>query len=171
MNWHDRGERICAEMTERLAGLSLADLAYTAGLFDGEACFTVEAPGIQANGRRKAGRVRIMVGMTTPDVLRWLKETYGGGFYAKKARVQGSKPVHLWCLSGRSAGMLLEKLRPFLRVKQEAADIAIAFHRRQLGRPGAWKLDPTYVADLMALKAEMLRVNRRGVDEPIGLAS
>lgn len=152
-----------AEMRERLARLADTDLAYTAGLLDGEACITLEPPGIAANGRRKAGRVRIIVYMITPDVLRWLRDSYGGYFRERGSRQPGQRPIYHWGLDGKSAGLLLTHLLPYMRVKDKQAEVAIAFYETQLARPSEWYLNPSYVAALKRLKAEMLVLNRRGV--------
>ena len=152
-----------AMMTERLKGVADIDLAYAAGLIDGEGCVTVEAPGVDSSGRWKAGRVRIVVAMTTPDVLRWLKRTFGGCFQERKSIQPRQQPVHYWAVTGKSAGLLLEHLLPYMRVKGPQAEVAIAFYRAQLPHTtGKW-VDPEYVALLMDLKAQMLELNKRGV--------
>lgn len=151
-------------MRLRLKEIPETDLAYTAGLLDGEGCITLEAPGVSSTGVQKAGRVRILVYMSTPDVLAWLKETFGGCFYERKTtRAPTRKPVHHWGLSGQSAAILLERLEPYFRVKQSQARVAIEFSRHQQTRPAGNRLDPEYVAVLVGLKAEMLVLNRRGV--------
>jgi hypothetical protein len=155
----DRGEYLLL----RLQQIPATDLAYTAGLLDGEACITVEAPGIDRAGRHKAGRVRIVVYMITPGVLQWLKNTYGGCFNERKSRQPGQRPVHFWGLTGKSAGMLLEYLLPYMRVKNRQAEVAIAFYRAQMTRIVGQRLDPEYLAVLNGLKAEMLALNKRGV--------
>jgi hypothetical protein len=159
----DRAGHELAMMTDRLQQVADIDLAYAAGLIDGEGCVTVEAPGTDKSGRWKAGRVKIIVQMTTPDVLRWLKETFGGCFQERKTIRPWQQPVHYWAVTGKQAGLLLEHLLPYMRVKGPQAKVAITFYRAQLPHTTGQRASPEYLAVLRDLKAQMLELNKRGV--------
>lgn len=159
----DRAGYEMARMTERLRLVSETDLAYTAGLIDGDGCVTLDAPGVRPSGQRSAGRAVIAVYMTTPDVLRWLHETFGGCFRERKSRQPWQRPVHYWGITGKQVGLLLERLIPYMRVKGPQAELAIAFCRAQLSHTTGQRADSEYVAVLMELKAQMLELNKRGV--------
>lgn len=151
------------EVVGRVSRISQADLAYAAGLIDGEGCITVVAPGIRPNGRSVGPRVRVIVYMTTPEVLVWLQRTFGGTFRPRKSRQPRQKPVYVWSIQGKRAGMMLEWLLPYFRVKTPQARVAIAFYRLQLPYRAGMKPRPGYHERLCVLKAEMLRLNQRGV--------
>ena len=127
-------------MTERLGPLSSfqhkklqmptleTDLAYIAGLFDGEGCIT--------HGSR--GRPVLVIGMTDQGVMEWLASVTGIHLYIYEARPTISTrtrpiptkshdlPVYRWSL-GRGTDVLafLKAIEPWLRVKREKALWAI----------------------------------------------
>ena len=160
----DRAGHELAMMGERLQKVTEIDLAYTAGLIDGEACITLEAPGRAASGQWKAGRAKVEVAMITPDVLRWLHETFGGTFRDRKYRQPGQRPIYGWCVTGKQVGLLLERLLPYFKVKEPQARVAIAFCQAQLGHTVGQRTTPEYLAVLYDLKAQMLELNRRGIE-------
>lgn len=137
------------------------DLAYIAGLIDGEGCISLEPPGMTRTGKFRAPRARVIVSMTTPDVLHWLKATVGGGMWERKSRQPTQKPVWTWTLSGRAVAALLVGLLPYLKVKDEQARVAIAF--LNVERPTQWLLTDSYRTTMVELADRMHELNRRGV--------
>jgi hypothetical protein len=151
------------DFVAHIRSIPATDLAYTAGLLDGEGCITAVAPGVRPNGRSVAPRVRIMVYMTTPEVLVWLRDVYGGTFRERKSRQPRQKPVHVWCIEGKRAGVLLDFLLPYIKVKGAQAKVAIEFYKLQLPYTTGMKPPPQHHERLRELKTEMLRLNKRGV--------
>lgn len=140
--------------------LTEIDLAYIAGLVDGEGCISLEPPKKLRQGKFQSGRARIIVSMTTPDVLRWLKENCGGTFYERKKRAVNQQPIFTWCLSGATVGHLLADLLPHMRVKHEQAKNAIEF--LAVMKPPQWRLTDDYRERLIELVERNHELNRRG---------
>jgi hypothetical protein len=67
--------------------LSDTELAYAAGIFDGEGCLS-----LAHRGKRGSGYITpsLQVGNTNEPLLRWLQECFGGGVYHNKE----SRPTH-----------------------------------------------------------------------------
>lgn len=96
-----------------------AVLGYMAGLLDGEGC-------ISEAGNPKGWRITIA--MTDKPVIDWLG-SFGGGTVTTDHRREnyGRKTLWRWRLMrSRDVLVFLQTLRPYLRVKQDRADEAIA---------------------------------------------
>lgn len=107
-------------------GWSNEDLAYAAGLIDGEGCITL----LRDSSRRstKNGKTRVaysaavVVSMTDCRPVRWLHETFGGmyRFYPSKNTRHGT---YHWSVRTKNAGAVLRAIMPWLKEKGEQADL------------------------------------------------
>jgi len=104
------------------AELSPTDLAYMAGIIDGEGSIYYTTPG----GRP---RVEMCAVNTNKEVIDWLHDKVPGScVYYRKPRQPTHKPSYIWYLRG-ALGVydLVGLLLPHLIIKREAAQDAIAF--------------------------------------------
>lgn len=89
--------------------LTAVDLAYLAGLFDGEGCLT-----------RANGRPVIQIGMTDRDVIEYL--TSLGGTMREEHPPGNRRPLYRWrLLARREVIEFLDAVLPYLRVKRDDA--------------------------------------------------
>lgn len=89
------------------------EIAYIAGLFDGEGCVT-----------RANGRPIVQIGMTSEPVIAWLAEI--GGTVRIEQPPGNRKPLHRWrILAANEVEEFLRAIYPYLRVKQQDAEDAI----------------------------------------------
>lgn len=99
------------------------ELAYVAGLIDGEGCIHLECS-------RTTYRPRVSVGMSQPalPLLKELQAEWGGTLY--QARIQTAKwaAAWTWHTGGPEAARLLRATQPYLRLKREQAREALAVH-------------------------------------------
>lgn len=100
------------------------ELAYVAGFFDGEGSITITT--------RKRGDLflNVVLVQTDRDILEWVRAVLdcGGSIYSRsRAGSLGKKECFALQWSGLSAGSVLLKLLPHLRVKKSKAAIAIEF--------------------------------------------
>lgn len=107
---------------------SVADLAYFAGFFDGEGSISLS---LQSNtkGKRKrrAYYLRITIVNTYLPTLQWIKSLWGLGTINPHCPEEGLKPRWEWRASSNQALHILRATLPFLQVKREQVEIAIAF--------------------------------------------
>lgn len=97
------------------------DLAYMAGLVDGEGCVGVHL-------RKRGDMLTVLnVANTDPNLMSWIQERFGGRIYIHKRHKD--KPRWKVCLSWRvvnlQARSILKVLIPFLTIKKERAELAI----------------------------------------------
>lgn len=117
--------RIHPVLTSRLE--EMMDIAYAAGLFDGEGMVRIARYKIP-NSINTRYQVITMIGMTHEPVIRALCETFGGSVHCNDHSKRNAKHRPQWCwyLSSRKASEFLAAIRPFLIVKAAEVDIATA---------------------------------------------
>jgi len=139
------------------------DIVYTAGLFDGEGCITiqVENPG----GRRKSPTHRLEAKITNKDfrLLNWLKHTFGGYICPHhKFSTSSASPCWNWRIACKGAGKFLELVLPYLKSKTAQAQVAIAFSK--LKRNHRTKLTDEQIAERVWYKQEISSLAWRNID-------
>lgn len=92
------------------------DLAYAAGLIDGEGSIMRHGTGI-----------RLCVAMCDKPVLRWLHEFMGGALYDKKVAPGRSPQLRLEISRQSDLHDALLAMMPYLRVKRRQAELACAW--------------------------------------------
>lgn len=100
------------------------DLAYIAGLFDGEGCINI--------GRNRSNRhhwLRIEITMASEYIPTLLLNYFGGSFYDWEKNLGKSQQLRLysWQIRSRKAYTFLKTIYPYLRLKRAQADLAFIF--------------------------------------------
>lgn len=104
------------------------ELAYFAGLFDGEGCVQIAHHKPQAGKRTEQHTLRCAIQMTDEKSVRSFL-CFGGsvcfkGYYTRNPKW---KPQWTWSISSNQAKGFLEIMLPHLRLKREQAKMAIEF--------------------------------------------
>ena len=99
------------------------DLAYIAGLFDGEGCISYKQYMRQRRHQEKAyltWNIRMEMSMTDQSILRWVHEVLGVGTIGKRKNGRGSlgkKQQWRWRFQFRDAFYVCCALFPYAHVK------------------------------------------------------
>ena len=99
-----------------------SDVAYIAGLLDGEGCFTIKQR-MKKRGKYPAYNtwdIRIEVNMTEQSIIRWVHEVLGVGTFSKKPPGKGQlgkKMQYRWRCGFRDAYYVCCLLFPYAHVK------------------------------------------------------
>jgi hypothetical protein len=99
------------------------DLAYLAGFLDGEGCIC-----IRKLGDYERYDLFVEVSQVNPAPLFLFERQFGGRVF-KMRRHNEYRDLCKWRVGSHDAARVLQKLRPFLVVKAEEADLAIEFQR------------------------------------------
>ena len=104
-----------------VSDLTSEELAYIAGIVDGEGYI-----GIYKHPDNYT-IYRTIVGVTNTDLklVDWLHEMLGGNIYEKPSYGKNHKTQYNWKLNGTHIVDLLKAIRPYLRLKDEQADIIL----------------------------------------------
>ena len=114
------------------------DLSYCAGLIDGEGCIAVTRSNAYPHltGRvNPAYTASIHVRMVDEGAIAFLHQTLGGWYWREKRTVVGRRPLYCWQATQAAAERALIAVRPWLRVKHQQADNALAMRRLQAEGP------------------------------------
>jgi hypothetical protein len=137
------------------------DLAYLAGLIDGEGTIRVgrfKAPGIRY-------QVQLLLVNTDVRMIEHAQRVTGLGIvYQSKADRTGAipanwNPVHRWQVVSRQAAEAIKLVRPYLVVKAELADLVLSMPTRSKGRGPH---DAAVLAEQERIYDIVRELNRRG---------
>jgi hypothetical protein len=171
----ERGNRLQKERREaaRQAGFAAAaahvnvvDLAWVAGMFDGEGSVNVACrPNPQT--RRGAWTTRVRISNTYEPAIIAIAAILGFGRIDKHARrTSTDRQVYDWSAEALQAEKFMRLVRPLLRIKHEQVDIALAAMelrrtaQRAVRGPSNGKGAPTIgddVHDQLAILAQRVR--------------
>ncbi len=112
------------------------DIAYTAGIIDGEGCITLSKYYYSITNRRKQRTsLSVKVSMTDEWMVRWLQFSWGG---AVSCHQYTDKPnwsdYWSWQIQANQATKFLKVLLPYLHLKRQQAELAIKFQARKRGK-------------------------------------
>lgn len=164
------GRRDIHPLTD-LTRIAPVDWARLAAFIDGEGCIlsacSVHKDPKFAGTRTRYEYIRVVVTNTDPRLSKWILETFGGHIIDhsnNKQRNKNWKPCFFWQVSCAKAARILTGCRPYLILKGEQADVAMALQDTMIysGRRGT----PQSVVDHRAELQGKLRVlNARGPQE------
>lgn len=106
----------------------MAQVAYLAGIIDGEGCYTIRKK-TYSNGRTLY-TPRITIGMNTAQPLDLAYGLFGGAIRARRTTGGNVPYIFVWEISCSKAKKASKTVLPFLRVKREQARLLIDLQTR-----------------------------------------
>jgi len=108
------------------------DLAYLAGLIDGEGYIGIKkCKPVKGHRTTTSYHARIQVRMINEAAIKFLAEILGGKYYREKRHCNNGRPLFCWQVSDALAQKSLKALLPFLRVKKKQAILVLMFRGLQ----------------------------------------
>jgi hypothetical protein len=109
--------------------LTIADLAWTAGIIDGEGSIFVMTQKRQDRERETNYILRVSVQSTDPFMTAELKKMFpdGAEFSVQRDKRPECSDTMKWQLNGKRAAKFLKEILPFMRVKHTQAALAVEF--------------------------------------------
>ncbi len=112
------------------------ELAYLAGMFDGEGSVIIKLKGTYHGGKRYTSHtIQAHLGSTDKATPLLFQSQFGGSVCADKQRDMGNLACWQWELSATKCSEFLRTLYPFLRVKGHEAQVAIEFQDNKSNLP------------------------------------
>ena len=99
--------------------MNKVELAYTAGLFDGEGSVSIHQTLYSV-------ALHIQIANANFEALSWIKDSFGGSISIYKDRRNGHSSYR-WRTASKKASFFLEQVLPFLRIKVPQANLALKF--------------------------------------------
>ena len=124
-----RADKLTKKLPDPITNLSNEDIAYIAGLIDGEGSIYIASVG---PNRRKTVYPIVVVAMTNMAVIQWLtKVTKTGTIKVHNStslkRYPYMKIQYRWQLFGKRAQLLCSRILPYLKVKNQQARLILDF--------------------------------------------
>lgn len=145
------------------------ELAYTAGLFDGEGSISV----FPAKGRKDQWALRVMLSNTDQRMIWWFQERWPGVLSIRHPKPgKNHKISYYWMLAERKAVRFLEDVYPYLVEKQERAMYAMklkelvpgrALSKTPYGGRAGRRKPPEVTEAQRVIYLKMKELNRRGL--------
>lgn len=137
------------------------NLAYLAGLVDADGC-------IRFGTIRKGIHPILMVTNTNKQIVDDLQEAFGGDVRTAKPGESHWKTPYHWRISWSKAVDLLDKISPWLRIKQDQASTIFAWDAIRLGKGKRTKVEMDEYCDACELLLARIKwLNKKGKhDEP-----
>lgn len=99
--------------------LSITDIAYLSGLFDGEGCAIIFK-------KRDGIQVRISISMTNKNIIEWVQNTTGvGNIVYRKSKNPDHADCWNWMCNAESAMSVCEQILEFAKVKYNQIKLLI----------------------------------------------
>ena len=135
-----------------------SDLAYTAGIVDGEGWIGILLN--KSKGRKPYYLMRVVVANTNEWLIQWLKFGFGGYAYCRQSKANNTEPIWEWIITANKALEFLKLIYPYLHLKKPQAEIAIKFQgsRRGVGH----RLNEKERAVTEAQRIIMSGLNKKG---------
>jgi hypothetical protein len=110
-----------------LLNLTPAQVAYMAGIFDGEGCVLISRV-----KEKTAYRVECMISNTDLTLLQTMQLWCNGIGYIRAGNYKAgqTRPCYTWRMSSRRAALFMSIIRPYCIVKANQIDIAIQLSNR-----------------------------------------
>lgn len=139
-------------------------LAYLAGLIDGEGCIHIGRK--YEGGRSGAHALQVQVSNSDVRMMVWLSKEFGGRVSpVKRTGPQSGYPrkrqMYVWVICAMNAAQILTAVYPYLVVKQDQADVALALRAlfRPRGRVGR-QMDPVIQGQREALRLKLVDLKK-----------
>lgn len=112
----------------RLVSIPDIDWARLAAFIDGEGSIVIARARPMAKYRQRSisYSLNVTITNTSPQLIAWLNGNFGGSVHSKKL-AGGHRPIWSWHLLEKQAEAVLQKCLPYFIIKQQQAEIGIAF--------------------------------------------
>jgi hypothetical protein len=116
---------------EVMENLSVAELAYCAGVIDSDGTIGIRKRLIKEPKRKPYLNYMeiIAVGQVSNEAVSLLKEIFGGNVMIRKSSTENGKDIFIWRVQQKKAQFCLETLLPFLRIKKTQAINCLEFRK------------------------------------------
>jgi len=109
------------------------DIAYIAGLFDGEGCIMINKTIYRP---RTYYQLYVQVNMSSQWIIEYLQFTFGGSVhkYEHSQYYPNAKPQWAWKAYGLAAVEFLKAMMPYLKLKKSQAELGLLFQSKKLSK-------------------------------------
>ena len=142
------------------------ELAYAAGVVDGEGCICIIVH--RPYSGRKYGEMKtplhslqVSVTNTRYELMEWFQERFDGAIYSKPgiSNFITRQPCFTWQVVANKAQHFLQLIQPYMVIKAEQVVLAIQFQERRSGSHGR-RVTPEMLQERDSFKERMTQLNK-----------
>lgn|SRR6185436_8832700 len=130
------------------------DRRYTAGLIDGEGCFTILMTTSPLHQRRYFAPI-VQISSTDRYILECMQHTWGGAVGSNGRKRVHARVAYKWRLTGKAVGDFIRDVGPYLVIKKPIAKVLYAFIKYRAQKSSTQ-------AGYLAYRRKVIKINRRG---------
>lgn len=143
------------------------DLAYAAGIIDGEGYIQIQKHKRSDYSAGYHYYMAVAVSMVDALVPMWLQDTFGGTLHCYERKEPNAQPFYRWSTGTKNAQWFLELILPYLKTKRAQAEIAIEFQKMKTQNREVsyhrYNLKPTALLEAESILAEKCKgLNTKG---------
>jgi len=114
------------------------DLAYMAGILDGEGCIGIHRSGMKPNGNPRYF-LRVSIGICNEYIPNLFKFHFGGRIDFYQPLKENWHPQWRWTVTCNKAAQCLNVLLPYLKLKEKEAMLGIQYQSEKKNHSGSQK--------------------------------
>jgi len=141
---------------------SIAQLAYMAGIIDGEGALTITSI---KNEKRQIFQTSIGVSSTDKILIDWIVEVFGGWqkeYTPKQTPKNSRKKVYRWQITGTNIDVFLSLIKPYILIKRREVEL-LELNRKTFSKnPGFRGVTPENVSLRKKYANELQKIHCRG---------
>lgn len=148
---------------------TIEQLAYLAGIIDGEGCFYIGRVKQGKYGNGYQWHAMIKVTNCEESLIIWLENTFGGAKdsrYRWTSKKKFTRPVYNWQATGPMLDYINLVVYPYLIIKKRQAEV-MAKYRYTCQNIGSNRLDDLKTEKRFECMAEMRNLNSRFHEHPL----
>jgi hypothetical protein len=150
-------------------GQSIAEVAYLAGIIDGEGCFFIGNfhQGVYGTGRQWHSLLKIV--SCDEIIILWLEKTFGGSKdsrYRWTSKKKFYRPVYNWQATGTMLDYILPLILPYLVIKRPHCEVMLKY-RTTSKNIGSQRLSDDTIRYRAECLRELRQLNSRFHDHPL----
>lgn len=143
------------------AEITPGDVAYLAGLFDGEGCFCIHKA--HGRSRRLSFALLAQINLTKRELLDWCQQITGfGQIYQARPATKKHAAYWQWYCNSRNAKLLAILIKDDLKLKRDQAQLVIDFPLIPLGGTRKGPRHPLSKLGQLVAYNRMRELNRKG---------
>jgi hypothetical protein len=144
-----------------LDGIGAIDWARLAAFIDGEGCIRIQRSKPRRGSPRHQYIVRIQITNTDARLMQWVQVRFGGAVTPPVNKGNGWKPMMIWYISAKRADPILRGIRPYLILKNNQCDAALAL-RNTICHSCRYPSDEE-MSEKLILFTKVSKLNKKGV--------
>jgi|ERR1700733_5483087 len=98
--------------------------SYAAGIFDGEGSVDIYLASTSKASKSPSFMLRVIISQKDGRIMNWLQHHFGGHV---RREDRNESYIYRWDIRSKAALKFLEKIHPFVIIKKEQVDLALAF--------------------------------------------